>query len=100
MGRLKWAWLLNLRLGLPSKKENWRIRGEDICYESVEKGKPVAFCFNWTLSIVMTQRQAAIVRSKKDTTHTKAERHILEAIKVMHTHTHTQPHISYVSTFS
>ena len=38
MGKLQWAWLHNLRLGLPSKKENWRGRGEDICYESVEKG--------------------------------------------------------------
>lgn len=34
------------------------------------------------LLVLMLWLQASIVRSKKDTIHTKAERHILEAVKV------------------
>jgi len=74
--------------GLLGTEENWHRCGQGLCHESVEEGEwdgwavLVARVMSGSVMSVCCCSQASIVRSKKDTIHTKAERHILEAVKV------------------
>ena len=66
--------------GFPSKKSFRKSPRSNLCYESVKKSH-VSF-----VTVIRTLRPTmfdlSIVRNAKDTAHTKAERNILECVKV------------------